>query len=263
MTTVQDVLRELERLAPASLMESWDNGGLICGSPNQQVHRILIALDPFLDVAEEAIQLGVDLILTHHPLIFQPVRSVTDQDPVGNVLWLLAGNKISAINAHTNLDMANGGVNDCLAQALGLSDVEIIHPAGTDPNGKPYGLLRSGTVPEQPLSKFLAHVKESLGCPGLRYADCGKPVRKVAVGGGACSGEMMEAIQSGCDTFVTSDIKYNGFRDAYDWGLNIIDAGHFYTENPVCKYLLIKIQQAFPDIPVSISQNHHDCMKFF
>lgn len=263
MTTVKDILLALEAIAPAQLMEGWDNGGLLCGSANQSVHKLLIALDPFLDVAEEAIATGADLILTHHPLIFQPVRYVTDADPVGKVLLLLSQHGISAINAHTNLDMANGGVNDCLAQQLGLTEIAILNPAGTDPAGKPYGLLRSGNVPEQALADFLAHVKNSLCCPGLRYVDGGKPVRKVAVGGGSCSSEMMDVIAAGCDTFVTSDVKYNGFRDALDYGLNLIDAGHFYTENPVCAYLAEKMRCAFPEIEVIISQDHRDCMKFF
>ena len=110
---------------------------------------------------------------------------------------------------------------------------------------------------------FLADVKEKLHCDGLRYVSSGKPVCKVAVGGGACAGELRAAVKAGCDTFVTADVKYNQFWDARDLGLTIIDAGHFHTENPVTKVLAEKIQKAFPEIRVILSKTHTDCTKFF
>ena len=113
------------------------------------------------------------------------------------------------------------------------------------------------------LESFLNHVKQTLQTPVLRYVDGGKPVRKVAVGGGACSDFMQEALAAGCDTFVTSDCKYNQFRTAYELGLNLIDAGHFHTENPVIAVLAAKIAAAFPEIQVKISETHRDCMKFY
>lgn len=264
MATVADILEFMESLAPASLMESWDNGGLLCGRKNKEIRKILVALDPFRNVIEEAIEEKADLIVTHHPLIFgEDVKAVNEDTETGRCLLTLIENGIAAINAHTNLDLAPGGVNDALAQALRLKDVQIIHPTGMDNNGRPYGLLRCGTVEEQPLESFLAHVKEKLHCDGLRYVDGGKPVRKVAVGGGSCSDEMFEALEAGCDTFVTSDVKYNGFRTAFESGLNLIDAGHFHTENPVMPLLAGKIAAAFPDVEVKFSEKHRDCMKFF
>ena len=106
-------------------------------------------------------------------------------------------------------------------------------------------------------------MKAKLRCDGLRYVDGGKPVRKVAVGGGSCAGAMLDAVAAGCDTFVTADIRYNQFWDAHDLGLNLIDAGHFCTENPVVPVLAAKIADAFPEITVKISESHHDCMKFY
>ena len=93
--------------------------------------------------------------------------------------------------------------------------------------------------------------------------DGGRPVRHVAVGGGACAGELMDAFDAGCDTFVTSDVKYNQFWDAHDLHMNLIDAGHFYTENPVTFRLGLNLTAKFPDIQVEISKKHGDCMKFF
>lgn len=254
MITTNDILSFLNSLAPAELAMSWDNVGLLCGKKAKEIHKILVALDPFQAVAEEAAAVGADLIVTHHPLIFVPPKSITDETSVGRTIAILMQNNISAINAHTNLDIAKGGVNDTLAAVLGLSDVRTV--------GK-VNLLRMGTVPEQPLGDFLPYLKCKLNCPGLRYADGGKPVHLVAVGGGACASELMDAYDAGCDTFITSDVKYNDFWDAKDLGLTIIDAGHFYTENPIVDVLAAKLSANFPEISVVKSLCHRDCMKFF
>ena len=162
---------------------------------------------------------------------------------------------IAAINAHTNLDLAPGGVNEVLAATLGLENIEVVNPEGEDDQGRPYGLLRCGTVAEQNLPEFLAHVKNALHCDGLRYVDGKKAVRKVAVGGGSCADFMHEALAAGCDTFVTADIKYNQFRTGYELGLNLIDAGHFHTENPTMPVLAAKLRLAFPEVEVKLAEN--------
>ena len=263
MTTVGDILSYLETLAPRSMKMDWDNVGLLCGGKSRPVTKVLVALDPFEGVCKEAVQWGAELILTHHPLIFSPLKSVTDETSIGRAVQLLCANSISAINAHTNLDCAPGGVNDCLAETLGLSDIQVIAPSGVDELGRPWGLLRQGTVEAQLLSDFLPKVKSALNCEGLRYVNGGKPVHRVAVGGGACASELLDAVNAGCDTFVTADVKYNQFWDAKDLGLNLIDAGHFATENPVVSLLAAKIAAQFPEVSVKISETHRDCMKFF
>lgn len=262
MTTVFDVLSYIETdLAPRSMKEDWDKVGLNCGHLGAPVTKILVALDPFSHVCQEAKDIGAQLLVTHHTLLFRP-GFITDGDSQGRNALFLIENGIAHINAHTNLDFAPGGVNDCLALCLGLEDVQVINPSGRDEQGRIRGLLRSGTVQEQPLSEFLERVKERLGCPGLRYVDGGKPVRKVAVGGGSCSEFMAEAAKAGCDTFVTADVKYNGFWDAQDLGLNLIDAGHFYTENPVIPVFAQQLAARFPAVEVHISQTHRDCAQF-
>ena len=232
MTTVADILNFIETLAPRTMKMEWDNVGLLCGSKSAEVTKVLVALDPFEGVCQEAVEIG---------------RSI----------MRLCRHGISAINAHTNLDQAPGGVNDVLAAKLGLENVEIVNPKDG------IGLMRCGDVAEQSLENFLALVKECLGCDGLRYVCGSKTVHKVAVGGGSCAGGMLEAKSAGCDTFVTADIKYNQFWDAYDLGMNLIDAGHFHTENPVVAVLADKIAAAFPEIQVEISKTHTDCMKYY
>ena len=262
MTTVKDILTYLETLAPAHMKESWDNVGLLCGDPAAPVRTVLLALDPFEGVCKEAKAIGADLLITHHPLIFQPAKAITTQTSIGRSILTLCSAGISAINAHTNLDCANGGVNTVLAQSLGLENIRVITPNGTDDAGEPWGLLRMGTY-DASLPEFLAHVKQSLHCEGLRYVDSGKPVHTVAVGGGACAGGIREAFDAGCDTFVTADVKYNQFWDAHDLGMNLIDAGHFQTENPVIPVLAAKLRATFPEITVKVSETHKDCMKFY
>ena len=262
MVSVKDIFNYVNTVAPPYMKESWDNVGLNCGRMDKEVKTILVALDPFQGVCEEAAAVGADLLVTHHALLWNP-GFITNETQQGKNTLFLIEHGISCINAHTNLDLAPGGVNDALATALGLQDIQVVKPAGTDVSGQEYGLLRQGVVDEQPLEKFLQHVKNTLGCKGLRYADGGKPVHKVCVGGGACGSELMDAYSAGCDTFVTSDVKYNQFWDAKDLGMTIIDAGHFHTENPVTKVLAKKIAAAFPDVRVLLSQTHNDCMNFF
>lgn len=255
MTTVADILNFVETLAPRELKMDWDNVGLNCGRRSAPVRKILLALDPFEHVCQEAVQWGADLLVTHHPLIFRPLPMVTDDAAITRGLMELIRHDISHICAHTNLDCAPGGVNDALAAVLGLENPQPLGAYG--------GMMRCGEVPQQSLETFLSFVKEKLHCDGLRYCDGGKPVHKVAVGGGSCSDGLYDTILAGCDTFVTSDVKYNGFWDAKEQGLNLIDAGHFHTENPVISVLASKIAAQFPDVEVKISETHADCMKYY
>ncbi len=262
MTCVQDILSFVQTLAPTYMKEDWDHVGLNCGRLDSPVSKILIALDPF-EAVDEAIELGADLLITHHALLWKP-DFITDADAQGRRTLALIENRIAHINAHTNLDLAPGGVNDVLAQTLGLQDIQVIKPVGENEEGQPFGLLRCGIIPGGCKTEdFLARIKNVLGCEGLRYASAQDWVYRVAVGGGACAGGLMDAKNAGCDTFVTSDIRYNQFRDAHDLGMNLIDAGHFHTERPVLYPLADQIRQAFPEIQVKVSEKQRDVMKFY
>lgn len=263
MTTVGDIYAYMNTLAPLHMKMDWDNVGLLCGDPADEVAKVLIALDPFAHVCREAVEVGAQLLITHHPLIFHPVKALVEEPGTNRCVRLLCKNGISAISAHTNLDRAPGGVNDVLAEVLGLSNVSVVDPAGVDEKGNEWGLLHQGQVPEQSLESFLATVKDALHCDHIRYVSGGKPVKRVCVGGGGCAGMVREAVAAGCDTFVAGDGKYNDFWDAVDLGLNLIDAGHFHTENPVCYYLAKKIGEKFPEIQVEISKTHTDPIKIY
>ncbi len=263
MVTVAELLNFVQSLAPRSLAEGWDNVGLLCGDPGRPVRRVFLALDPFLPVCQEAAAWEADVLLTHHPLIFSPLKAITPETEPGACAMTLIAHNIAAVNAHTNLDQAPGGVNDCLAQALGLKAISVLKPQGVDDQGRPWGLLRTGTLEPMDAEAFLARVKSALGTPALRHVSPKATVGKVCVGGGACGGALYEAAAAGCDAFVTADVKYNQFRDAEFLGLNLIDAGHFYTENPVMTMLKRALEDKFPELTVKISENHHDSMKFY
>ncbi len=262
MTTVKDIQNFLETLAPGYMQMGSDKIGLNCGHSDAQVNTVLVALDPFAHVCREAKEVGAQLLLTHHALLYFP-GFINDSTMAGKNALYLIENGIAHLNAHTNLDCAPDGVNACLAKALELQDIQVVSPDGTDEAGRPYGLLRQGAVKEQALPDFLAYVKEKLRCDGIKYADGGKYVCKVAVGGGSCADFLHQAASAGCDTFVTDDCAYHDYWEAQHLGINLIDAGHFHTENPVCTLLAEKLQAAFPQLNVILSKSHWDCAKFF
>ena len=257
MPTAAELEKSLFELAPREGAMDWDNVGLLIGDPDRPVSSILVALDITEAVADEAIAAGCDAIVAHHPVMncrWLPVQTLRTDEPQGRLLRKLVKADIAAVCMHTNLDTAEGGVNDALAGAL-----ELIDPGPLSPDG----LGRVGTLKApMALPEFAAFVKERLGCNGLRWADAGKPVYRVAVGGGACGDFERAAIDAGCDTFVTSDIKYHQFLDAPTHGINLMDAGHFPTENPVCEKLISYLKQQFPELNIVKSASHREVIQY-
>ena len=253
--TVQTILDYLWTLAPVEYKEDFDNVGFLIGRREKPVTKFLVALDATEAVAAEAEALGCELVVTHHPVIFRAPKHLTDDDPRTRVLLAYLERGLAVISMHTNLDCAPGGVTDVLAARLGVRYVEIL------PDGETAGLIRVGELEETALPAFAAFVRKVLACPGLRYAEGGRPVRRVAVGGGACAGFMDTVAAAGCDTFVTADLKYHEFCDAAVLGLNLIDAGHFETEDPVCDTLIEKLSARFPEAQV-LRARHGDCIRY-
>ena len=264
MATVREIYQYLDALAPFSLQMDFDNAGFLVGRGERNVSKILVALDITQEVAAEAAQEGAQLIVAHHPVIFHPARSLTDGDPTGRILLTLAEQGIAAICAHTNLDAVAGGVNDALAERLELTQVEQLQQDGVDESGRPYGIGRVGNTTGVPkyAPAFATFVKEALGANGVRYVDARRPVRRVAVGGGACGDMLGRALALGCDTFVTSDVKYNGFLDAKALGINLIDAGHYPTENVVIPVLERWLASGFPKVEIVVSKCHKEVFSY-
>ena len=258
MPTVRDIEQALFDLAPRERAMDWDNVGQLLGDPEQTVGKVMVALDITESVADEAIATGCQLIVAHHPVMnckWLPVQTVRNDTPQGHLLLKLLRHGVSAVCMHTNLDAAEGGVNDRLAEAL-----ELIDPG---PLGDPEGLCRVGTLAApMALADFARFVQKALHANGVRFADAGKPVSKVAVGGGACGDYEDFAIAAGCDTFVTSDLTYHTFLDAKGKGINLIDAGHFPTENPVCEALVSYLTAQFPELTVTKSASHREVIQY-
>ena len=258
MPTVREIEQALFELAPGEAAMEWDNVGHLLGDPDRAVERVLVALDITEGVADEAIASGCQLVVAHHPVMncrWTPVQNIRDDTFQGHLFLKLLRNNVSAICMHTNLDIAWGGVNDALAQRL-----ELVDPGPLCENG----LGRVGEYPESvALADYVRFVCQALGCNGLRYADAGKPVRRVAVGGGACGEFEEDAIRAGCDTFVTADLSYHQFLDAAGKGINLIDAGHFPTEDPVCEKVITYLTDRFPELTVSKSASHKEVIQYY
>jgi dinuclear metal center YbgI/SA1388 family protein len=256
MNTVKEIEAVFFAWAPAALAEEWDNVGHLVGDGSREVRKALIALDITEAVVDEAIARDAQLILSHHPVMnctWQKVQNILTDDRQGRILTKLVEHHISAICMHTNLDAAAGGVNDILAEKLGISDLEML-------NDEKIG--RVGTLKcEIPLAEYIPFVVKSLSCNGLRYTDSGKPVHRIAVGGGACGNFIAHAIAKGCDTFITADLGYHDFLNHP--AINLIDAGHFPTENLICPVIAAHLAQQFPDIAFIQSTTHRDVIQYY
>lgn len=244
MPRVADIAAYLETIVPSDLKESYDNVGLLCGFPEQEVSRILVVLDITLEAIGEANALGAELIVSHHPIIFQPIRRILDTTAEGRRIISLLQHKLSAICLHTNLDRVEGGVNTALVQALGGEDEEPLPEMGS--------LCR---LPESmTLELFLDQTREALGALDMRYFNAGRRVENLAVCGGAGGDILYTAAERGCDTVLTGEIKHHQWIDGAELGLNLIEGGHFSTENVVTGVLAELLRREYPDVDVCLSR---------
>ena len=228
MTTVNEIIKLIEKTAPLALAYEWDNSGLLIGSRGKEVNRIYITLDTNKYTVDEAISLGADMIVSHHPIMFRGVNQIDHDTPSGYVISELIKHDIALYAAHTSMDCAKGGINDVLAEKLGITGTEIIEK---NPGFPGCGLGRIGTVKEQTLKELAQTVKKALNTPFVRVSgDPGKIIKRAAVGGGACD-ELIPAARNMCaDVMVTADMKYHITMDSVESGIAVIDAGHYPTE---------------------------------
>ena len=241
--TVSNIINAMENLAPKSLAEKWDNPGLQVGHPLWPVKRIWIALDPTPAVVKEACQNQVDMLVTHHPLLFSPLRSLDISTPIGDTLQLALSEKLAVFSAHTNLDVVQNGVNDTLANTLGLKNIVWLdgHPGNVDQLDmrQPFGFGRMGQLDEEMSLKDLAEwVKSKLEINPVRVS--GNPdlmISQVATCCGSGSGLMQAFLSCGAPVFISGDLKYHDARDTEALGLGLIDIGHFASEHLVLETL--------------------------
>lgn len=243
MTTVYDIDLFMSGWAKKELSEEWDNDGvMLCGDLKKPVKKLLVCLEINKKTATDAKAHGCELIVTHHPFIFRPLKNICGSD--FELASLLISGGISVLSYHTRLDAAQGGVNDTLAKMLGLSDTEAFA-----------GFGRVGFLPHELEAKeFLGYVKEKLSCPTLRTSlyDSKKKIKKVAVLGGAGKDYICDAAKI-ADAYITGDLSHNAFITANECGLLAVDAGHYHTENPVAQTVAQKLSESFSDIEIFVS----------
>lgn len=250
--------------APYYTKFDFDNVGMLVGFCGAEITKVLVALDITDEVIEEAVDMGAELIVSHHPLMFEGLKRITDEDDKGKKVIRMLTSGISAICLHTNLDTADGGVNDVLMNKLGAKVTGLISPHGTHPDGRPFGVSRIGEMNEETdFFDFLSKVKCVLASNGIRYYYAGKKVRVLGCCGGSGGSDIEKAFNAGCDTFVTADIKYDHFLWAKEHGLNLIDADHFCTENVVVPVLAEMLKREYPKLEVSVSNIHSQTAQFF
>ena len=239
MTTVKNIYDYINSIAPFDTQEEWDNSGHLVGDFRAEVKKCVMALDATKEVCLFAKDIGADLVLTHHPIIFGGIESVKADTAV----YTLANAGVAALCAHTNFDKAEGGINDNLAEILELENTKIIENSF---------IVIGELENEMSIDDFAEFVADKLDCRGIRFTKTDKPIKTVALGGGACAEETETAMQY-ADCFVTGDMKYHEMLDAAENGWAVISAGHFETENKPFLMLKDKLEKLFTDVEFIIA----------
>ena len=243
MIKVKDIFDYLNGLYPVNTACDFDNVGLLAGSSEAEVRNAVVALDCDINTINFARENGANLIITHHPVIFEPLKSVTEND----IVFSLIKNGISVISMHTNLDVGRGGVNDTLCEALCLKNV------------KPYTaadgyLLKCGETDIADADRFAAFIKKQLG-GAVKYVSGDRPIKSVLVCSGSGGGYVDEAILHSFDALVTADVKHNHFIAAINAGISLFDGGHYDTENIIVKPLCERLEKEFKGTSFSLFSN--------
>ncbi len=246
----------INKIAPFYLAEDWDNSGLQAGDLSWPVKKVMIALDVSEDVVESAEKWGADLVLSHHPLMFRPVKCVDFGTIQGKIILRAALGKISIISAHTNFDKADKGLNDFFADLIGLSYIANLYEEVSDrkDQGIYPGIGRKGKlVSPMNLTSFAVQIKERLGIKNLRVTGDGNlSIKNVAVCTGSGGSLLDVFLKSGADVFVTGDIKYHEARDIEQAGLGLIDVGHFSSEHIGVDLLAERLKSSAEDAGIDI-----------
>lgn len=284
MPRLAEIVEWLRSQTPLELGEEWDNVGLLLGDPEAEVRSVMTCLTLTLDVVAEAIERDVQLVVAHHPILFRPVQKLTTETVDGEIVWRLAGRGVAVFSPHTAYDSAAEGINQQLAEALGLrgiSPLRPLEPGGAHVSGTPDadataaggddagglavragtpGAGRFGTLAEaMSLKEFLGRVREALNVRRLQYVgQLDQPVRRVAVACGAGGSFLEDAVAQGCDTLLTGEASFHTCLAARHRRTALILPGHHATERPAMERMAETLAEAFPDVRVFASQNECD-----
>jgi dinuclear metal center YbgI/SA1388 family protein len=256
MHTVADVVGFLEQFAPPELAESWDNVGLLVGSDTHSVQRVMTCLTITPATVREAVQKQAELVVSHHPLPFRPLRQLTSATTEGRLLLELIGARISVFSPHTAFDSAQQGINQRLADGLQLNDVAPLVPA-TEPG---QGAGRYGrTAAPTTLAELAARVKKLLSIDHVQVVGpLDQPVQTVGVACGS-AGELLPPAQAaGCDAVVTGEVRFHGCLAAESTGMGLVLAGHYASERFAVEQLALVLAERFPALEIWASRQEKD-----
>ncbi|MEP3478413.1 MAG: Nif3-like dinuclear metal center hexameric protein [Fuerstiella sp.] len=253
MNTVGSLAEFLNQLAPLSLSEDWDNTGLLVGDLDQNVSNVMTCLTVTEDVVSEAVHAGVDMIVSHHPVLFRAAKKITTQSAEGRMLLKLIAGGIAVYSPHTAFDSSQLGINQRLADALDLQQIQCLRASTLDehPGSGRWGCLVEGTS----LSFFLGQIKKAVAADYVEYCgDLASDVNRVAVACGSAAEFLADAIAHGCDTFVTGEARFHSVLEAQSSNVNLILMGHYESERPAVEWLASEIQEQVSGVQVFASE---------
>ena len=251
----RNIIEKIENFAPQNLASQWDNPGFLCGNKDKDIKRVLLALDVDLNTIGEAIENKCDMIVSHHPMFFKGLKRIDFSEPEGKAVELLIKNDICVFSAHTNMDAAENGINQRLAELFELSDIKVLEPID-----EKTGIGRIGTLKEEMTTEeFSKLLKEKLNTPFVKVSG-EKNIKRLAICSGSGAEYFSLAKENGCDCLLTADVKYHNAIEAKENGICLIDAGHFPTEKLVCDIF----KEILEDLPIElIISDDKDIFKVF
>jgi len=258
---IRQITGVIEQLAPLALQEAYDNAGLLVGSPDQEATGAVLCLDATEAVIDEAVALGANLVIAHHPIIFHPLRAITGDSYVDRVVIRAIKSGVALYAAHTNLDRARGGMGRALAEKLGLRNIAVLDPMGAT-DGTGFGAVGELAEP-LPAADFLRAVQAALGIGCIRHsAPPEHPVRRVALVAGSGGEGLERAIAAGADAFLTADVRYDRFFAA-EGRILLADIGHFESEIVVISLLHELLTKNLPTFALHKSARSHNPVSYF
>ncbi len=260
MYTVKDILAETDKIAPLANLHHGDNSGLLVGDADTEVTSVLTALDITCDVVREAHKKGANVIVAHHPVIYNPLYRLSEKDPA--CLALKYG--IACICFHSPLDMADGGINDIiydmLKEPFRLSKPDaVIEPV--HPDGRGYGMVCNVNAEFSP-EKAAAKLKEIFGCTVVRYTNGTRPLKRLAFCSGGAGSDLPKAIALNADGYITGDVKHDQMITALNEGISLFDCGHYHTEVIAMAYLKKRFNEDYPDLSFEIADSNTDPVSY-
>lgn len=253
---LKNIIDYMENWVPSRLIDAWDNTGFQIGLEKKYIKNVLIALDLDEYTLKIAIEGKFDLIITHHPIIFKPLKTIISTNPKEKLILDIIKNDIAVYNAHSNLDLAIGGVNDEFAKRLNMKNkkhLKEIFKEEVDGANIVYGYGKIGEIEETSLENFIEVIKSALNIEDLIVYGCiDKTIKKVAICGGSGSDFIKEACDARVDLYITSDIKYHEAQYAYERGLTLIDVGHFHSEKIILPVIKKYLEKEFKSLNIEV-----------